>query len=88
MVVQRDGSADVMRVRRAGRTWLISPTRGPLTPDHVIRTKPVPLVGRDVDAFAAAYSSVRRRASRRALAPSSPISIRRRGWCSIPSSAC
>jgi rhamnose utilization protein RhaD (predicted bifunctional aldolase and dehydrogenase)/NAD(P)-dependent dehydrogenase (short-subunit alcohol dehydrogenase family) len=29
--------------------------RGPVTPDHVIRTKPVPLVGRDVDAFVAAY---------------------------------
>jgi rhamnose utilization protein RhaD (predicted bifunctional aldolase and dehydrogenase)/NAD(P)-dependent dehydrogenase (short-subunit alcohol dehydrogenase family) len=30
--------------------------RGPLTPDHVIRTKPVPLVGRDVAAFADSYS--------------------------------
>jgi rhamnose utilization protein RhaD (predicted bifunctional aldolase and dehydrogenase)/NAD(P)-dependent dehydrogenase (short-subunit alcohol dehydrogenase family) len=29
--------------------------RGPVTPDHVIRTKPLPLVGRDVDAFVAAY---------------------------------
>jgi rhamnose utilization protein RhaD (predicted bifunctional aldolase and dehydrogenase)/NAD(P)-dependent dehydrogenase (short-subunit alcohol dehydrogenase family) len=29
-------------------------TRGPLTPDHVIRTKRAPLVGRDVEAFAAA----------------------------------
>ena len=29
--------------------------QGPLTPDHVIRTKRVPLLGRDVDAFAAAY---------------------------------
>ncbi|HVF14567.1 MAG TPA: bifunctional aldolase/short-chain dehydrogenase [Acidimicrobiales bacterium] len=29
--------------------------RGPVTPDHVIRTKPTPLLGRDVDAFAAAY---------------------------------
>jgi rhamnose utilization protein RhaD (predicted bifunctional aldolase and dehydrogenase)/NAD(P)-dependent dehydrogenase (short-subunit alcohol dehydrogenase family) len=29
--------------------------RGPVTPDHVIRTKPTPLVGRDVDAFVAAY---------------------------------
>jgi rhamnose utilization protein RhaD (predicted bifunctional aldolase and dehydrogenase)/NAD(P)-dependent dehydrogenase (short-subunit alcohol dehydrogenase family) len=31
--------------------------RGPLTPDHVIRTKPVPLVGRDIAAFADAYSA-------------------------------
>ena len=29
--------------------------QGPATPDHVIRTKAVPLLGRDVDAFAAAY---------------------------------
>ena len=29
--------------------------RGPITPDHVIRTKPWPLLGRDVGAYAAAY---------------------------------
>lgn len=29
--------------------------RGPATPDHVIRTKPVPMLGRDVAAYAAAY---------------------------------
>ena len=29
--------------------------QGPATPDHVIRTKRVPMVGRDVAAFAAAY---------------------------------
>lgn len=29
--------------------------QGPATPDHVIRTKRVPLLGRDVDAFAAEY---------------------------------
>jgi NAD(P)-dependent dehydrogenase (short-subunit alcohol dehydrogenase family) len=28
---------------------------GPATPDHVIRTKPVPMLGRDVRAFGAAY---------------------------------
>jgi rhamnose utilization protein RhaD (predicted bifunctional aldolase and dehydrogenase)/NAD(P)-dependent dehydrogenase (short-subunit alcohol dehydrogenase family) len=32
-------------------------TRGPLTPDHVIRTKRVPLVGRDVDAYVAEYEA-------------------------------
>ena len=31
--------------------------RGPLTPDHVIRTKPTPLVGRDVAAFAESYAA-------------------------------
>jgi rhamnose utilization protein RhaD (predicted bifunctional aldolase and dehydrogenase)/NAD(P)-dependent dehydrogenase (short-subunit alcohol dehydrogenase family) len=30
--------------------------RGPLTPDHVIRTKRVPMVGRDVAAYAADYA--------------------------------
>jgi rhamnose utilization protein RhaD (predicted bifunctional aldolase and dehydrogenase)/NAD(P)-dependent dehydrogenase (short-subunit alcohol dehydrogenase family) len=29
--------------------------RGPATPDHVIRTKRIPLVGRDVTAYASAY---------------------------------
>ncbi|MFP5372210.1 MAG: SDR family oxidoreductase, partial [Actinomycetes bacterium] len=29
--------------------------RGPITPDHVLRTKPWPLIGRDVGAYAAAY---------------------------------
>ena len=30
---------------------------GPATPDHVIRTKPVPMLGRDVAAFADAYEA-------------------------------
>jgi rhamnose utilization protein RhaD (predicted bifunctional aldolase and dehydrogenase)/NAD(P)-dependent dehydrogenase (short-subunit alcohol dehydrogenase family) len=30
--------------------------QGPVTPDHVIRTKRVPMLGRDVDAYARAYS--------------------------------
>ena len=30
-------------------------TQGPATPDHVIRTKRVPMIGRDVEAYAAAY---------------------------------
>lgn len=29
--------------------------RGPVTPDHVIRTKPLPMLGRDVDAYADGY---------------------------------
>ena len=31
-------------------------TQGPATPDHVIRTKRVPMIGRDVDAYAASYA--------------------------------
>jgi len=30
--------------------------RGPITPDHVIRTKPWPLLGRDVDGYVRAYT--------------------------------
>ncbi len=32
-------------------------TRGPLTPDHVIRTKRIPMIGRDVAGYAADYSA-------------------------------
>jgi len=32
-------------------------TRGPLTPDHVIRTKRVPMIGTDVAGYAAAYAN-------------------------------
>jgi len=32
-------------------------TRGPVTPDHVIRTKRIPMIGRDVDAYTKAYKS-------------------------------
>ena len=31
-------------------------TRGPATPDHVIRTKRVPMIGRDVEDYAASYA--------------------------------
>jgi rhamnose utilization protein RhaD (predicted bifunctional aldolase and dehydrogenase)/NAD(P)-dependent dehydrogenase (short-subunit alcohol dehydrogenase family) len=55
MVVQRYTDADVRRfVARPDLESLAS--RGPLTPDHVIRTKRIPLVGLDVDAFAAEYT--------------------------------
>ena len=32
-------------------------TRGPATPDHVIRTKRVPMIGRNVEEYAASYAS-------------------------------
>ncbi len=35
--------------------WVDLVQRGPLTPDHVLRTKRLPLVGRDVDGYKAAY---------------------------------
>jgi rhamnose utilization protein RhaD (predicted bifunctional aldolase and dehydrogenase)/NAD(P)-dependent dehydrogenase (short-subunit alcohol dehydrogenase family) len=55
LVMQRHSDAAVRRfVARRDLASLAG--RGPLTPDHVIRTKPVPLVGRDVAGFAEAYS--------------------------------
>jgi rhamnose utilization protein RhaD (predicted bifunctional aldolase and dehydrogenase)/NAD(P)-dependent dehydrogenase (short-subunit alcohol dehydrogenase family) len=44
-------------------------TRGPLTPDHVIRTKRVPLVGRDVDGYAAEYTAYFHRNEHRTTQP-------------------
>ena len=32
-------------------------TRGPVTPDHVIRTKRIPMIGRDVDSYAQRYKT-------------------------------
>src|SRR4051812_45894032 len=55
MIVQRHTDANVRRfVLRNDLASLA--TRGPLTPEHVIRTKRTPLVGRDVDAFALEYA--------------------------------
>jgi len=56
LVLQRYADAAVRRfVARPDLASLAG--RGPLTPDHVIRTKPVPLVGRDVASFAESYSA-------------------------------
>jgi rhamnose utilization protein RhaD (predicted bifunctional aldolase and dehydrogenase)/NAD(P)-dependent dehydrogenase (short-subunit alcohol dehydrogenase family) len=47
---------DALEAAFAQRDDLSSITQqGPVTPDHVIRTKRVPLLGRDVDAYVAAY---------------------------------
>jgi len=43
--------------------------RGPATPDHIIRTKRLPLLGRDVDAYAQAYRNYFEKNSRLAQAP-------------------
>ncbi|MDH3319191.1 MAG: bifunctional aldolase/short-chain dehydrogenase [Betaproteobacteria bacterium] len=42
---------------------------GPATPDHVIRTKPVPMLGRDVGAFTSAYRAYFERNAAMARAP-------------------
>ena len=64
LVLQRH-TDDVVRrfVARPDVTALT--TKGPLTPDHVIRTKPAPLVGRDVDSYAGSYSAYFEKHARR-----------------------
>lgn len=43
--------------------------RGPATPDHVIRTKPLPMLGRDVEKFMADYRAYFERQAQKAKAP-------------------
>ena len=45
------------RIRAVAMTSTRVAAAGPATPDHVIRTKRVPLVGRDVAAYAGAYEA-------------------------------
>ena len=47
--------AEVSRVRPPRATFPSVAQQGPATPDHVIRTKRVPMIGRDVRAYAHAY---------------------------------
>jgi rhamnose utilization protein RhaD (predicted bifunctional aldolase and dehydrogenase)/NAD(P)-dependent dehydrogenase (short-subunit alcohol dehydrogenase family) len=54
LVVRRSTEEDIARfVRHPG--WLDATRHGPLTPDHVIWTKRVPLVGSDLSAYAENY---------------------------------
>lgn len=54
MILSR--STDLATRRFVSRADLASVSqRGPLTPDHVIRTKPFPLVGREVERFVSGY---------------------------------
>ena len=56
MISVRHASAEVARfVRRNDLSSLA--TRGPLTPDHIIRTKRTPMVGRDIARYADDYHS-------------------------------
>jgi rhamnose utilization protein RhaD (predicted bifunctional aldolase and dehydrogenase)/NAD(P)-dependent dehydrogenase (short-subunit alcohol dehydrogenase family) len=59
--------------------------QGPATPDHVIRTKRVPLLGRDLKAYQAAYASyfdacAARRDPRPAMLDAAPRIILDPGW--------
>ena len=65
MIAVRHTSAEARRF--VSRPDLVSlANRGPLTPDHIIRTKRVPMVGRDVVAYAEDYRSYFRRNLHRA----------------------
>ncbi|MFM7045502.1 MAG: bifunctional aldolase/short-chain dehydrogenase [Ilumatobacteraceae bacterium] len=65
LIVSRHTDDAVLRF--TGRADLADlATRGPLTPDHVIRTKRIPLVGRDISAYADGYRSFYERNRHRA----------------------
>ena len=57
------GCAQLLRINRTGKFLAFAQRgdvarlsqRGPATPDHVIRTKPLPMLGRDVAGFAQQY---------------------------------
>ncbi len=54
MIVKRECDASIMEfVKRPDLSEIAK--RGPLTPDHVIRTKRIPLVGQDVDNYSLEY---------------------------------
>ncbi len=86
LIVQRDTAEPVMAfVARPDLADVA--TRGPVTPDHVIRTKRVPMVdatSRHGPRSTGSGSS----GTRRAPARPSPCSTPRRASCSTPSSAC
>ncbi len=56
MIMTRGADADATRFVRRPDLAVVA-TRGPLTPDHVLHTKRIPQVGRDVDAYAHAYQA-------------------------------
>lgn len=54
VIMATDSGARSLAFTRASNAREIS-QRGPATPDHILRTKRLPLVGRDVEQYAAAY---------------------------------
>ena len=63
-------------------------SRGPMTPDHVIRTKRVPMIGRDVEAYAARLPRVLRPQRGRARAAAHDARPRAAGGARRRSSGC
>ncbi|MEI7771779.1 MAG: SDR family oxidoreductase, partial [Chloroflexales bacterium] len=56
LILSAHGDDQALRFAQRADVALIS-QHGPATPDHVIRTKRVPMLGRDVAAFGAAYAA-------------------------------
>lgn len=54
VVMSSDSSARTLAFARSPKVCEIS-QRGPATPDHILRTKRLPMIGRDVQAYAEAY---------------------------------
>jgi rhamnose utilization protein RhaD (predicted bifunctional aldolase and dehydrogenase)/NAD(P)-dependent dehydrogenase (short-subunit alcohol dehydrogenase family) len=54
VIMATDSSARALAFARASNVGEVS-QRGPATPDHILRTKRLPLLGRDVTAYASAY---------------------------------
>ena len=73
-MILRSSTSDAAR-RFAARDDLAEVSQaGPATPDHVLRTKRVPLVGRDVDGYAREYAAyVRRHRGRLGDRPLVPV---------------
>jgi rhamnose utilization protein RhaD (predicted bifunctional aldolase and dehydrogenase)/NAD(P)-dependent dehydrogenase (short-subunit alcohol dehydrogenase family) len=72
MLLASDDDATMSAYARDPRSVEIA-TRGPATPDHVLRTKRVPLVGRDVAAYAATYEAYVTAHRGRSRAPIKPL---------------
>jgi rhamnose utilization protein RhaD (predicted bifunctional aldolase and dehydrogenase)/NAD(P)-dependent dehydrogenase (short-subunit alcohol dehydrogenase family) len=72
LIVERDGSPAAFRFATRADVADLA-TRGPLTPDHVIRTKRTALVGRDVAVYAARYQAYVERNRHRARTAISPL---------------
>jgi len=68
MLLRTCSSASALAFARHPKAVGIS-QRGPATPDHVIRTKRVPMFGRDVVAYAQAYKQYYERNSKSSLQP-------------------
>ena len=72
MIVRTRRDARVLSFVRRPDVTAIS-QQGPATPDHVIRTKRVPLVGRDIDGYARAYRRYFEQHSRHAKEPKTMV---------------